>query len=107
MPRRIDIEDEWEDDEEEFESDEGDTEFEAEEDTERAVQAHGCRLDIQHCVARVGTPARHPYDRAGRKYRKLVQPIAPKTSTDKHFVSRYDPPVIRRIARPFREDTCE
>jgi hypothetical protein len=37
MPRRIGIEEEWEDDEEEFESDEGDTEFEAEKDDEETT----------------------------------------------------------------------
>ena len=45
MPRRIDIEDEWEDDEEEFESDEGDTEFEAD-DEEATTPCPYCRRQI-------------------------------------------------------------
>ena len=47
MPRRIDIEDEWEDNQEEFESDEGDAEFEAGEDDEEAtIPCPYCRRQI-------------------------------------------------------------
>ena len=69
MPRRIDIEDEWEDDEEEFESDEGDTEFEAEEDDEEATTpCPYCRRQIHEDSQRC------PYcENLLRKVRKLAQ----------------------------------